>query len=272
VNQQIIPHPVSRPARSTGAALGAAAAALLLYALPAPAQTYDAVPRPAFEVVSVKPTEGQPRNSGFRRAAGGVLNATNVTVRFLIEYAYDVRDDQISGGPAWLDSERYEVLAKPPSGEDANLIRLRTQSLLADRFHVVLHRETKELPVLVLTVAKNGPKGLREATAGETDYVSNGHHLDCQRVSMAVFAKGFLARQTGRSVTDKTGIAGNFDFTLDWAPDDGPPGTSADSGAAIAPYPPLFLALQEQLGLKLEQQKGPVEILVIDRAEKPAEN
>jgi uncharacterized protein (TIGR03435 family) len=263
-------------------ALGTAAAAVLLRPTPIPAQTHDAAPRPAFEVVSVKRTEGQPVNSGFRRAAGGVLNATNVSVRFLIEYAYDVRDDQISGGPAWLDSERYEVLAKPggdtdaagqaPSGDSANLKKLRTQSLLADRFHVTLHRETKELPVFALTVAKNGPKGLRESTAGRPDFVSNGHHLNCQRVSMTMFAKDFLARETGRSVTDKTGIAGDFDFTLDWTSDDAPPGASADGGAAIVQFPPLLRAIQEQLGLKLEQQKGPVEILVIDHAEKPAEN
>src|SRR5580704_2318535 len=116
-------------------------------------------PRPAFEVVSVKPTQGNPVNSGYRRASPGGLNATNVTVRMLIEYAYDVRDDQISGGPAWLDSEKYEVLGKPPdspeTGGGAPVVRLRTQSLLADRFHLVLRRETKEMPVLVLTVAKN---------------------------------------------------------------------------------------------------------------------
>lgn len=266
--------------RWVSAAMGASV--VLLRAFPIPAQTYDPVPRPAFEVASVKGTQGQPMNSGFRRAAGGVLNATNVSVRFLIEYAYDVRDDQISGGPAWLDSDRYEVLAKPggntdsagktPSGESANLIRLRTQSLLADRFHVILHRETKELPVLALTVARNGTKGLRQSTAGRPDFVSNGHHLSCQRVSMAMFAKEFLARQTGRSVTDNTGIKGDFDFTLDWTPDDASPATSADAGATIAQFPSFLLAIQEQLGLRLEQGKGPVEILVIDHAERPAEN
>jgi uncharacterized protein (TIGR03435 family) len=183
------------------------------------AQTPDRAPLPTFEVVSVKPTKGQPMNSGFRRAAGGVLNATNVTVRFLIEYAYDVRDDQISGGPAWLDSDRYEVLAKPAEGADvgAKLIKLRTQSLLADRFHLVLHRETKELPVLVLTVAKNGPKGLRESTTGRPDFVSNGHHLNCQGVSMEMFARDFVAHQTGRSVIDKTGIVGNS-LSGQWCP------------------------------------------------------
>ncbi len=239
---------------------------LLLGPLTMFGQNSDGVARPTFEVISVKPTQGNPMNSGFRRANPGGLNATNVTVRMLIEYAYDVRDDQISGGPAWLDSEKYEVLGKPPDSPEAasgaQVVRLRTQSLLADRFHLALHRETKEMPVLVLTVAKNGPKGLKASSAASTDYVTNGHHLDCRRVSMETFGK-FLARQTGRSVTDKTGIVGDFDFTLDWTPDD---------GAAVQQFPPFFLALQEQLGLRLEQQKGPVEVLVVEHAERPAEN
>jgi uncharacterized protein (TIGR03435 family) len=229
---------------------------------------------PAFDVISIKPTEGQPRNSGFRRASPGMLNATNVTVRFLVEFAYDVRDDQISGGPAWLDSARYEIVAKPADDADpkesTRLLRPRVQRLLADRFHLVLHRETKEMPVLVLTLSPKGPKGLHETKAASTDFVNNGHHLDCQRVSMAVFAKEFLARQTGRTVTDATGLTGDFDFTLDWSPDD--TAASPDAPAAAQSFPPFFMALQEQLGMKLEQRKGPVEVLTIDRAEKPAEN
>ena len=241
-----------------------AIATLLLQPLLLAAQTPGTASRPAFEVASVKPTQGQPLNSGFRRGSPGVLNATNVSVRFLVEYAYGVRDDQVSGGPSWLDTDRFEIVAKPPEGADTSEAskRLRTQSLLADRFHVVLHRQTRELPVFVLTVAKNGPKGLHESIAAKSDFVNNGHHLNCQRLSMAAFARDFLANQTGRSVTDKTGIAGEFDFTLDWAPDDAPSDTS----------PTLFVALQEQLGLKLEQQRGPVEVLIIDRAEHPAAN
>ena len=240
------------------------------------AQAPEATSRPVFDVISIKPTPGQPMNSGFRRASPGVLNATNVSLRFLIEYAYNVRDDQISGGPAWMDSERYEVLAKPAEGgdprEDERFIRRRTESLLADRFHLTFHRDSKELPVYVLLVAKNGPKGLRQSSQSTMDFVNNGHHLNCQHVSMAVFARQFLANQIGRSVTDKTGIDGNFDFTLDWSPDDAPGGPSPAGGTPTLQFPPLFLALQEQLGLRLEQQKGPVEVLVIDRAERPAEN
>ena len=241
---------------------------LLAAAVQVPAQT------PSFEVASIKPTQGSPVNSGFRRASPGSLNATNVTLRFLIGYAYDVRDDQISGGPSWLDTDRYEIVAKPPAGPPggANLVRLRTQALLADRFHLVLHKQTRELPVLTLSVARNGPKALHESTAARSDFVSNGHHLDCQRVSMATFAKDFLGPQTGRTVIDNTGISGEFDFTLDWSPNDAPSDAAADSSTAAVPFPPLIAAIQAQLGLKLEQGKGPVEVLIVDGAEKPAEN
>lgn len=242
-------------------------AAVFVLPVLTPAQTPD--PPQSFDVVSIKPTVSAPVNSGFRRATPGSLNATNVSVRFLLQFAYDVREDQVIGGPGWLDTARFEIVARPPEGsapaEAAKLVRLRTQNLLADCFHLVMHRDTKEMPVFVLTVARNGPKGLKPAAAPKQDYVDNGHHLDCQGVSMALFAKGFLANHTAHSVTDKTGIAGNFDFTLDWLPDDAPPTTDS-------PFPPLFAALQEQLGLRLDQQKDTVEVLIVDHAERPSEN
>jgi uncharacterized protein (TIGR03435 family) len=242
----------------------AAAAAFLFQ--PLLAQTPGTAARPSFDVASIKPTPGQPVNSGFRRASPGALNATNVTVRFLIQFAYGLREDQVNGGPGWLDTEHYEVVANPPEHEGGaggtQMVRLRTQSLLADRFHVVVHQQTKELPVYVLTVGKNGPKGMKESSAAGTDFVTNGHHLSAQKLSLAGFAKDFLSPEVRRTVIDKTGVAGEVDFRLDWAPDNAPPGD----------FPPLFTAIQEQLGLKLEQGKGPVEVLVIDRAEKPSEN
>ncbi len=132
---------------------------------------------------------------------------------------------------------------------------------MADRFHLVLRRQTKDATVLALIVEKNGPKGLKEPTATRADFVSNGHHLAATGMSMASFAKDFLAGALSRNVVDKTGINGSFDFALDWSPDDAP-----------ASQPPLLVAIQEQLGLKLEQQKGTEEYLVVDRVEKPTEN
>jgi uncharacterized protein (TIGR03435 family) len=253
------------------ACLAAAMASILCQSAPISAQTTEG-PHPTFAVASIRPTEGQPPNSGFRRATAGGLNATNVTVKMLIEYAYGVREDQISGGPGWLDTDHYEVVAKPPddaSANDPGVTRLRTQALLADRFHLILRPQTKEATVLALIVAKNGPKGLKESTA-RADFVSNGHHLTSEGMSMASFAGDFLASTLARTVVDRTGISGAFDFTLDWSPNDAP--AEGNGSAATASLPPLVVAIQEQLGLKLEQQKGTEEYVVVERIEKPTEN
>ena len=237
---------------------------LLAQAAPTSAQT--------FAVASIKPTEGQPMNSGFRRAAPGALNATNVTVKMLIEYAWGVREDQVSGGPGWVDTDHYEIVAKPPDDATANdpaVTRLRTQALLADRFHLVLRPEKKEATVLALIVAKNGPKGLKESTA-RADFVTNGHHFSGKGMSMSSFAADFLAGTLTRPVVDRTGISGAFDFTLDWSPDDA---SAAGNANGVTPsMPPLLVAIQEQLGLKLEQQKGTEEYMVVEKIEKPTAN
>ena len=239
---------------------------------------------PTFEVAAIKVNKTESRNSGFRRAGPGQLNATNASLKMLIEYAYDVRDYQLTGGPNWLDTERYDILAKPPADADADIktaaertahLRQRVQALLADRFQLTLHRTTKELPIYALTVAKNGPKGLKEPDGSASDLIDNGHHLTCHKVSIEMMAKVFLQGALGRPVVDHTGIKGEFDFTLDWVADVGvrrPPGEAGAEPVALPEGPSLFTALQEQLGLKLEPQKGPVEILVVDRVEKPSEN
>jgi uncharacterized protein (TIGR03435 family) len=237
-----------------------------------------------FDVVSIKPALPGARNSGYRRSPGGVLNATNVTVKMLITYAYDVKDYQVSGGPGWLDTIRYEVLAKsgtattePASAaERMTLMRAKVQALLADRFQLALHRTTKELPIFVLTVGKNGPKGLREPAPGEPDLVDNGHHFACHKTTLDSFAKIFLQGELGRPVINRTGLGGEYDFTMDWVPDEGQRRLAVEESApnppATADGPSFFTALQEQLGLRLEPSKGPVDILVIDHAERASEN
>lgn len=241
--------------------------------------------QPAFEVASIKPNRTGARNSGFRRAGPGALNATNVTLKMLISFAYEVRDHQISGGPDWIDSERYDILAKSEDGagtqarttEERNaLLRLRVQKLLADRFQLTLHRTTRELPMFALVVGKNGTKQLHPAMGSGSELVTNGHHLTCRQITMATFARTFLQSELGRSVVDRTGLTGEFDFTLDWVRDEAQhrlADLETDAPAAAGGEgPSFFTALQEQLGLKLEPAKGPVEILVIDRAERASEN
>jgi bla regulator protein BlaR1 len=232
---------------------------------------------PAFEVVSIKPNRTGARSSGFHRAGGGNLNAINVTLKTLIGYAYDVRGYQISGGPPWIDSERYDILAKPEGTEldsrtaRVELMRHRVQALLADRFQLTITKTTKELPMFTLVVAKNGPK-LTRAKGDDRDMVTNGHHLTCRTTSMESLAKNFLQGELGRFVADRTGLKGEFDFTLDWAPQEGEPRQSDGEPSTVPEGASLFMALQEQLGLKLEPTKGPVEILVVDHAERASEN
>lgn len=216
--------------------------------------------QPAFEVVSIKPAPAGVRNMGIGRGPGGGMNAYNVPLKFLVTYAYDVRDFQISGGQGWFDSERYDVSAKPESPASQEQLKLMLQSLLADRFKLVLHRETKQLPVYELIVAKGGPKLKESAEGTSPSLLTDGKSITAAKVTMPMFIR-LLSQFLGRSVLDKTGLPGNYDFKLQWTPDE-----------AEGDGPSIFTATQEQLGLKLESSKGPVEVLVIDRAEKPSEN
>jgi uncharacterized protein (TIGR03435 family) len=216
-----------------------------------------------FEVASIKPSNADRNSSSGISTGHGRLNARNVTLKRCIIGAYGVGPHQIFGGPDWLDSDRFEILAKAeqPIDDDAALMVI-LQSLLADRFKLVLHRETRTIPALVLEVGKNGPK-LEKAAAGESETnaqtTETGISLTVRNTSMDSFAK-ILARSTDLPVVDHTGLQGIFNFKLQWTV------KSADNG------PSLFTAIQEQLGLRLRSLKTPVEIIVIDHAEKPSEN
>jgi uncharacterized protein (TIGR03435 family) len=260
-----------------------AAAALLFAAGTLVQAQQQSAPRPAFEVASIKP--GDPNSEIFRigNMPGGRFTANNATLKMLIQTAYDVRSHQISGGPNWLDSAKYDIDAKPdnatpiPDGPAGGpRVRLMLQSLLEDRFNLKLHRELRDEPVYELTIAKGGLK-LKEA-ANSLKQQQRGMRIGRGQLTGTaapiVILVNVLSQQLGRSVIDKTGLAGQYDFELKWTPDVG----QAQGGPADAGPPPdlggpsLFTALQEQLGLKLESTKGPVDVLVIDRAEKPSEN
>jgi bla regulator protein blaR1 len=240
---------------------------------------------PAFEVASVKPTRPDDlRGSTYGFNPGG-LEVTNGTLKGLIQMAYDVPAFQISGGPGWINSERYSISAKTEAAsQDIDRqkriaeTRQRLQTLLADRFRLRVHRETKEIPEYTLVIAKNGAKLTEAAQAPERR--GEGIRAGCgqmtgTRATMANLAFA-LTRQMGRPVLDRTGLEGKYDFQVDWAPDGacaGPPGgAGTDMPPAPSDGPSIFTALQERLGLKLEATKGPVEVVVIDRVERPAEN
>jgi uncharacterized protein (TIGR03435 family) len=221
-----------------------------------------------FEVATVKPAPPQPGgNTSYGMSANaGRLSYANVTVKDVLEKAYRVQRYQIAG-PDWIDTERFDIAAKIPDGAARDQVPLMLQALLADRFKLALHRETKELPMYALVVAKNGPKFKTfESDAGIYSR-SNGAHWHVEaKGSMQRFAE-FLSEEAGRPVADQTGLSGLYQMTLDWAADDAVAANDTAAG------PSLFTALQEQLGLKLDSTKGPVEMLVIDRAERtPTEN
>jgi uncharacterized protein (TIGR03435 family) len=257
--------------------------------------------RPEFEVASIKPAAPDARGMFIRPGPGGGVSVTNMTLKELIVIAYRIQPFQISGGPAWLDSARYDIVAKPETKPKQAEIQLMLQSLLADRFQLTLHRETKELPVYALVMARKdgklGPSPVESKEGGCTQPDPNkpppppgpGQRpaLSCGQMMMS--PRGLtlvsapvsnmipmLARRLGRTVIDKTGLTGNFDITVEWTPEEGGamqfPTDAPKSPTAEPAGPSIFTAIQEQLGLKIESQKGPVETFVISRAEKPSEN
>jgi len=223
-----------------------------------------------FEVASVKPyvSEGNPASEGSSTKAlpGGRLSARNVTVRKLIRNAFDVDDFQIAGAPGWIDSVSYDIEAKTVGGVEIKRENFPPlmQWLLENRFQLKFHRETQEMTEYALEVGKNGAKvkphtddsGPSLSTNSRSGFVT----LKATKISMQDFA-GTLRRQLGRTVVDKTGLKGDFDFDMTWSSDQAPEA----SGASI------FTALQE-LGLRLVSTKGPVEIIAIDRVDKASDN
>jgi hypothetical protein len=196
--------------------------------------------RPSFEVASVKPNKGSSHLVHMQPSPGGRFNAENVTLRILMQYAYDVKEFQISGGPEWTNTERYDAAAKAegsPTGQQ--MMGPMLQTLLEDRFKLAVHRETRQLPL-------------------------PGSHMAELAASLSMALR--------RDVIDRTGLGGEFDIRLNWAIEaPATPGATPDL-SPDAPGSSLFTSLREQLGLKLESAKGPVEVLVIDHAEKPDAN
>jgi len=220
-----------------------------------------------FEVASIKPNPTGDGTTKLNTLPGGRLVANNVSLKLLIQFAWGVKDDEIAGGPSWLTTEKYDISAKADTPEELKEEELRPllQSLLADRFQLKVHPETRELTVYSLVVAKNGPKltahsGDARASVG-TSYDSGTLTMNAAKTSMVLFANA-LGRQLAHTVIDNTGLQGEFDFKLVWAP-----AQTAESSS-----PSLFTALQEQLGLKLEATKRPGEVIVVDSAEKASEN
>lgn len=256
---------------------------------------------PAFEVASVKPNRSAGNYTYILFHPGGRFTTENMLLSSIIEFAYGVRADQISGGPSWINSERFDIDARDDEGAaKVNGLtsdqvwerrRLLVQSLLADRFNLRVSRKTKELPIYALVIGKNGPR-FSPTTVTSPDRADinspNSRRIlkSWGKVSMTAMPIRSLAEalseQLGRQVVDGTGLEGNYDLKLEWTPENqtatlGGVGDASHDAANPLSVPDstgvsIFAAIQEQLGLKLERRKGPVEILVIDHVERPSEN
>jgi bla regulator protein blaR1 len=224
------------------------------------------------------------------------FEARNVTMRAILQEAYQLQANQIEGGPDWLDSDAFDVQVKlrksaedaPPSKQRMDQVKLTLQKLLAEHAGLVVHNKTKVLPTYALEIAENGPK-LQPALSKEPDDMKFNApvHMGKQQMRMEVAgnqvygigAQGIsaddlaqqLSHQLGTPVVNKTGLQGRYDFNLHWSDAKASSGEN-ETGSAASSEPSIFNAIQEQLGLKLQSQKAPTQVLVIDRLEKPAEN
>jgi uncharacterized protein (TIGR03435 family) len=269
----------------------------------------DAPTAPSFEVASIKRHTGVGGAIFLDAGEPGRYTSGNITAKMLIEFAYGIQDFQLSGGPGWIESEHFDIDAKIDEAT-ANELRplsydqqqkrksLMLQSLLADRFGLKITREPKELPVYVLVVAKSGskltevpspgppnrsqwsppargsgppplPPGGRRMSIGKGICTIDG---DAEPLSQLT---DMLSMETGRMVLDQTGMKGTYDFDLQFGVDSGPGGMplpSAAMGNGSDTAPSLFSAIQEQLGLRLESTKAPVQTIVIDHIEEPTPN
>ena len=241
--------------------------ALMLAVLAAGAQNLPL----AFEAASIKLTQGAPGSaSGISEVKGRILGR-NVTVKRIIRSAYDIPETLIFGGPKWADEEHYDIEAKAAGPVNGRDLMIMLQSLLAERFHLVFHREQRQMSGYALVVTKGGLKAERsaEGTKATTNANFSAGSIDAQASTITNLAQK-LSDALHVSVADSTKVEGAFNFKLSWNPKDVT--APASKSVVESSAPSIFTALEEQLGLKLESSKRPVEALVIDSVQRPSEN
>jgi uncharacterized protein (TIGR03435 family) len=228
---------------------------------------------PQFDVASIKPNAGSQDFVQFDPQPGGRLRITNASLRMVMSWAYGLQNSQLTGGPDWVSTARFDFLAKAEGNPSVSETRGMLRTLLVERFNLTVHNETRELPVYILSRAHAegtlGPKlavssdskcgapadgdaGQRRCEFDVRQWSVHGHGIPMELLLTT------LAGYTARPVIDRTGLTAPMDFDLTWGPD--------------ANGPSIFTAIEEQLGLKLEPTRAPIGILVIDRAEKPRED
>lgn len=242
-----------------------------------------------FEVASIKPANPDAHGSSILTDRVGGLNVENAPVRALITMAYGIRDFQLSGGPGWIGTDRYDVVARPEKAQNSaeppdtqsmtdeqrkvrdDAWKERVRNLLAERFGLVVHKESREEQIYDLTVAKGGPK-MTVVTTPEGRQGISGNRGRSQGFAapMSMMAMN-LSNLVGRPVIDKTGLTEKYDWVLEYDPNVSG-SANPESTASDEQRPTIFTALQDQLGLKLETTKGPVDTYVIDKIDRPSEN
>jgi bla regulator protein blaR1 len=272
-------------------------------------------PSATFEVASVKANRSGDNRTMIGGQPGGRFNVTNAALRQIILIAYQIQPFQLIGGPGWIGDERFDIVAKapantpligPPGSGSPGPMQVMMRNLLADRFKLKVHTESREMPIYALVLARSdgklgskitptsvdcaalrgrGPGGPPPAPPGPGERPRCGMmmgigSLAAGGVSMTQLA-ATLSQRVGRTVIDKTGLSGSYEFNLDFTPDQMPPaaGPGATPPPGAPPLPPvdpngpsIYTALQEQLGLKLDSQRGPVDVIVIDSVDRPTED
>jgi len=270
---------------------------------PAPvAEGAAPVALPAWDVSTVKPSSPDARGSMIQFTSDGI-KITNVSLWAIVREAFGLNDDHLFGGPGWSKTSMFDLEAKVAPDDAPKLKALKMDqmrpmvvALLEERFGLKYHHETRDLPMYELVVAKGGVKmqASKPADPGDAPPPAPGQlpspgrhmlmmhgrgHVESTGTDMPVLAR-VLSSQLSRTVIDKTGLTGEFDYKLDWTPDDtaaamtkgGNPALGDNAPSPDAAGPSLFTALEEQLGLKLESTKGPVDVIVIDQLEQPTAN
>jgi uncharacterized protein (TIGR03435 family) len=282
-------------------------ASLLLIAISAASAVAQADTRPSFAVATIKKNTSGADAQSMRLQPGGRLVVTNQPVRRLVLFAYSLQPQQLTGGPGWLDAERFDIVAQAegdlsptPPGGPPGAPQLMMQRLLAERFGLVVHTESRDQAVYALTVARSdgrlGPRikpsavdclALMTKVPGgvpvQAPQLPDGRpacgarrdgsgRVTAGGTSMLMFATQLLTGQSDRLVIDRTGLTGSYDFDYEYAPDVPGRGDGPNSATAVGDRPSLFTALEEQLGLKLQPARAPIDVLVIDRVAPPTEN
>jgi uncharacterized protein (TIGR03435 family) len=273
--------------------------AVLILALEASrAEAQASAELPAFEVISIKPRTPDAPPGNIPNAPDRFVRP-NVTVSGLIEYAYELRAFQVIGGPGWLRSDRYEVSAKAETAVPQSEMRLMVQRLLAERFGLQVHRETREMDTYALVTARRDGQLGEKMKSSERDcapiidagnvrprpgdgpppcawfvaLINGFARLRLTGIRMARFA-GVLEPMTARKIVDRTNLTGTYDIEMDFLPDPGLLGLSIPNSNALqqSDIPPLTTAIQDQLGLKLESGRAPVDVVLIDNVRPPTAN